>query len=114
MSYSKELRQKALEDLEKGYSKKDVSEKFKVHRTTLRNWEKLRKETGSLENRDPNRKSFSIDLEELKKYCEKNPFATHRKAALYFGVSERVIIYYKNKIGITRKNKTNKFKEKKE
>jgi DNA transposition AAA+ family ATPase len=71
---------------------------------TLRDWEKLEKETGSLEKRPLDRKP-GIDLDALRKYCEEFPFATHIEAGVCFNCSERVIRYAKDKLGITRKKK---------
>jgi transposase len=76
---------------------------FGIGTNTLRDWEKLEKETGSLVNRPLERKPRKINLDELRKYCEENPFATHIEAGLHFNCSERVIRYGKKKLNITRK-----------
>ena len=73
--------------------------------TTLKDWENLEKETGSLENRPLDRKPRKVDLYELRKYCEENPLATHIEAGDHFGCSERVIRYAKEILGITRKKR---------
>ena len=43
-------------------------------------------ETGSLEKRPLNRSSVLADIEELKKYCEENSFATHIEAGEHFSL----------------------------
>ena len=92
-----------MEALRKGHTKKEVNGMFGLGINTLKSWEELEEETGSLENRPLDRKPRKIDLEKLRKYCEENPFATHIEAGIYFGCSERVIRYAKDKLGITRK-----------
>jgi transposase len=101
------LREKALEALRNGHTKKKVNEMFGLGINTLKNWEKLEEETGSLKNRPLDRKPRKIDHEALLKYCEKNPFATHIEAAKYFNCNERVIRYAKKALGITRKKRQN-------
>jgi transposase len=75
MAYPKILRQKALDTLGKGRTKKEVNELYGLSNTTLRDWEILEKETGSLDNRPLERKPSKIDDKTLREYCEVNPFA---------------------------------------
>ena len=105
MAYPLIMRQRAIEALKNGYTKTEVNEIFGLSNNTLSSWEKLEMETGSLEKRPLNRSSVLVDLEELKKYCKENPFATHIEAGEHFGCSERVIRYNKKKLGITRKKR---------
>ena len=91
MAYPLKFRQKALEALRNGYSKKEVAKMFGLGINTLKAWENLEEETGSLENRPLDRKPRKIDLDALRKYCEENPFSTHVEAGVYFNCSERVI-----------------------
>jgi len=103
MAYPTKLRERALEALRKGYSRDEVTKMYGLGTNTLRDWENLEKETGSLNKRPLNRKPRKIDLDELRKYCDENPFATHIEAGLHFNCSERVIRYAKKKLKITRK-----------
>jgi len=103
MAYPKIFRQKALDALRNGHNRKDVNEMFGLANTTLRDWEILERETGSLENRPLNRKQLKIDLDALQEYCDKYPFATHLDAVAYFECSESGIRKAKKKLGITRK-----------
>ena len=105
MAYPIKLREKALEALRNGHSKKKVNEMFGLGINTLKNWEKLEEETGSLANRPLDRKPRKIDREALLKYCEDNPFATHKEAAAYFNCNERGIRHAKKALGITRKKR---------
>src|SRR5215469_11538182 len=103
MAYPVKMRMRAIEALRKGHTKKEVSEMFGLGINTLRTWEKLEEETGSLENRPLARKPRLVDLEALRKYCADNPLSTHIEAGIHFGCSERVIRYAKKLLGITRK-----------
>jgi transposase len=105
MAYPKIFRQKALEAFRNGHSRKEVNELFGLSNTTLRDWEILEKETGSLNNRLLDRKPTKIDDEALRNYCEENPFATHIEAATHFDCSESGIRKAKKRIGITRKKR---------
>ena len=105
MAYPAKMREKALEALRKGHSRAEVNEMFGLANKTLKAWEDLEKETGSLEKRPLNRKPSKIDLEALRKYCENNPMATHIEVGIFFGCSERVIRYAKKTLGITRKKR---------
>ena len=103
MSYPKKMRERALEALRNGATKAEINKLFGLGINTLKSWEKLEEETGSLDNRPLNRKPRKIDRGELRKYCEENPFATHREAAEVFNCNESAIRKAKNILGITRK-----------
>ena len=97
------MRERALKALRNGKTKKEVNEMFGLGINTLKTWEKLEDETGSLENRPLDRKPRKIDRDELRQYIETNPFATHGEAAAVFNCNESAIRKAKNKLGITRK-----------
>jgi len=105
MRYSVELRKKALAALRKGHTKKEVNEMFDLGINTLKSWEKLEEETGSLEYRALERKPSKIDRDELRKYCKDNPFATHVEAAAHFNCTEAAIRKAKRQLKITRKKR---------
>jgi transposase len=105
MAYPVKLRERALAALRNGHNKKEVNEMFGLGVNTLKSWEKLEAETGSLENRPLDRKPYKIDREALRKYCEENPFATHKEAAVYFNCDERGIRHAKKALNITRKKR---------
>ena len=105
MAYPSIFRQRALEALRKGYTKKEVNEIFGLSNNVLKKWEQLEQETGSLEKRPLKRSVRHIDLDALRDYCKENPLATHKEAGVYFGCSERVIRYAKDILGITRKKR---------
>jgi transposase len=105
MAYSIDMREAALKAYRSGYSRELVTQLFGIGINTLRSWEKLEEETGSLMNRPLNRKPRKIDRDALKKYCEENPLATNKEAALIFNCNESGIRHAKDVLGITRKKK---------
>ena len=105
MAYPKILREKALEAVRKGHTKKQVNKLYGLGNTTLKDWEKLEKETGSLDKRPLERKPTKTADEELRKYCKENPLATHIEAAAHFGCSEAGIRKAKKRLNITRKKR---------
>ena len=97
------MRERALEALRNGETKTAINKMFGLGINTLKSWEKLEEETKSLANRPLNRKPRKIDRDELRKYIEENPFATHGEAAAVFNCNESAIRKAKDKLGITRK-----------
>ena len=91
--------------MQKGYSKKQVNEMFGLGINTLKSWEKLENETGTLEKRPLDRKPYKIDRDRLCDYCKENPFATHKEAALHFNCDESAIRRAKTAMKITRKKR---------
>jgi transposase len=103
MSYSKDLRQKALGAVRDGHTKADVSRMFKLGENTLRDWELLEAETGSLENRPLHRTAYKIDREKLIAWYRENPYSTNKETAVAFDCSVSGIRSAKKVLGITRK-----------
>lgn len=102
-AYPEKLRERAMEALEKGYTKKAVIDMFGLNYETLKRWEKLRAETGSLEEKPSNRTAYKISREKLEKYYEENPHSTNKEAAIEFKCSASGIFHAKKSMGITRK-----------
>jgi len=102
-SYPVKMRQRALEALRNGRSRDEVNEMFGLGIHTLRTWEKLEAETGSLEDRPSNRTAYKIDREKLLKYYEKNPYSTNSEAAIAFNCSDSGIKHARKAAKITRK-----------
>jgi len=105
MAYPKKLREKALEAVRNGQTKTKVNELYGLGNTTLKDWENLEKETGSLDKRPLNRKPTKISDDALRKYCEENPLATHIETAAHFDCTEAGIRKAKKRLGITRKKR---------
>lgn len=103
MSYSVDLRERALSAVRNGHTKAEVSEMFGLGVNTLRDWENLEAETGSLENRPLNRTGYKIDREKLVEWYRKNPYSTNKETAIAFNCSVSGIRSAKKVLGITRK-----------
>ena len=103
MAYSKDLRERALQAVRNGHTKAEVSRMFGLGVNTLRDWERLEAETGSLSNRPLNRTAYKIDREELLEWYRENPCSTNRETAIAFDCSASGIRDAKKAMGITRK-----------
>jgi len=101
--YSLETRRSALDALSWGHTREEVRKKYHLGSHTLQDWEKLQKETGSLENRPLNRKPRKIDRDELREYYRNNPFAMDIEAAQHFGCTPQGIRDARKASKITRK-----------
>ena len=103
MSYSKDIRERALRAVRNGHTKSEVSRMFGLGENTLRDWENLEAETGSLENRPLNRTAYKIDREKLLAWYRENPYSTNKETAIAFHCSASGIRDAKKAMGITRK-----------
>lgn len=97
------MRERALEAVRNGHTRAEVREMLGLGVNTLRAWEKLEAETGSLENRALNRTGYKIDRKELLEYYRKNPYSTNKETAVAFNVSVSGIRSAKKVLKITRK-----------
>jgi len=61
---------------------------------TLKAWEDLEAETGSLKNRELNRTAYKIDREQLLQWYRENPYSTDKEAAISFdlGITRKKIL----------------------
>ena len=103
--YSNDLRERVLAYYDDKHTQKETSAMFRISRSTLNDWLKLRRETGSahLRPRPKRRKSKKIDGEKLKSYIAAHPDAYLHEIATEFGVSPSAIWYACHRHGITRK-----------
>jgi len=103
MAYPPKLRERALQAVRNGHSKAEVREMFGLGENTLRTWENLEAETGSLENRELRRTAYKIDREKLLQWYRDNPHSTNKETAIAFNCSVSGIRSAKKVLGITRK-----------
>lgn len=85
MAYSVDYRTRVLEYLEEGHTQVEAQKVFKVGRTTIKEWKKLRSETGTLEKRELNREARVYESEKLGAYIKEHPQATLLEIAKQFG-----------------------------
>jgi transcriptional regulator with XRE-family HTH domain len=105
MAYPKVMRERAFEALRKGYTKTEVNEMLGLGINTIRSWEKLESETGSLEKRSLIRGAYKIDRGKLLDYYRENPLSTNQEAAVAFNCSVSGIRSAKKVLKITRKKR---------
>ncbi|MDR2539808.1 MAG: transposase, partial [Chlamydiales bacterium] len=87
MTYSQDLRLKALENLKKGLSKKKVSQTFGITERTLFNWINRGKAGNLAPCKKRRRKPNKIQEEKLRHYIEEKPDSYLRELAEIFGTS---------------------------
>ena len=98
MSYSKDLRERAVKYYKSGHTLKETSEIFGAGINTISQWVKKYKETGDLSNKPLKRGFKKIDPEKLVLFLEENPDAFLKETA------EAVRKAIK-RLGITRKKR---------
>lgn len=89
--------------IDKGNSIRKTAEQFEIGETTIKEWKKLRKETGLLEKRPLNRPHKKIDPEKLRAYLKENPDAYQYEIAEAFGCVQNAVFVALKRLGITRK-----------
>jgi len=105
MSYSEDLRERALALVDSGMKQEEVRKLLKLGVNTITQWKKLRAETGSLENRPLERKWRKIDPEKLKADVAEHPDDFDSERAERFGCSRQGIESARKKHKITRKKR---------
>lgn len=110
MSYSYDLRLKALELIEKGFRIKKISELLAISRDTLHRWKNRKAQTGDVKAVKGYQKGYGskvTDLKQFKELVDKNPGATLAELAALWPtpISARTIGKYVKKIGYTRKKR---------
>jgi len=105
MGYDKKFRERVLSHVDAGESKEKVRLMFKLGKNTIRQWETLREETGTLENRPLERSFRKIDPEKLKSDVKENPDDFDSERAVRFGCSRQGIESARKKHKITRKKR---------
>jgi len=103
MAYDRKYREKVIEYIDNGSTIEKAHEIFGVGTTTIKQWRKLRKETGTLEKRPLIRKHKKIDPVKLKAYVSQNPDKYMREIAEVFNCSDVAISLAFKRLKITRK-----------
>ena len=103
MAYDTKYREKVLEYIDKGNSIEKAHEVFGVGTTTIKEWKRLRKETGKLEKRPLKRTHKKIDPDQLKAYITEHPDSYMREIAEVFNCSVNAIFLAFKRLKITRK-----------
>ena len=103
--YSNDLRKRVLEYKDANHTQKETCETFGISRSTLNDWLKLRRETGSaeLKPRPKQRRSRKISANALRTFIAEHPDAYLHEIADEFGVTAAAICYACQRYGISRK-----------
>ena len=109
IAYSKDLRLRAINLIEKGMSITQVSQLLKISRPTLYRWIKQWEITGSIapkESVPPPQAAKIQDWEKFQEFIDKHGDQTQKELAqLWGGVSHHTISRGLRKIGYSRKKK---------
>jgi len=105
--YSNDLRERVLAYKDDNHTQQETCEVFGISRSTLNEWLKRRRETGSalIEAGPKQRRRRKLDETQLKTYIEANPDAYLREIAEVFEVSDTAIRKACARYGITRKKR---------
>lgn len=114
MAYSVDTRKMVLAYVTNGHTIAQTEKELGVSETAIRRWEKVLRETGSLEDKEPQRKPLKLDNDELKAYISEHPDAYFTEIAEHFGCSDEGVRKACKRLGITRKKKTKVYKERNE
>jgi transposase len=76
MAYSKDTRKMVLNYLAKGHTYEEARAELGVGVSTMKDWKRLLKETGSLDKRGKQRSATKFPCDELKAYIKEHPEAT--------------------------------------
>jgi transposase len=112
MTYSLDLRKKALEYIEKGGSKMEASRIFGVSPPTIFNWIKRKNARNLAPSKTKKRRPYKIDRAKLKEYIDQNPDSYLREIAEVFGTSINAVFKACKELRITlKKNRSSTKKE---
>jgi transposase len=103
MAYSTDFRERVLQHCDEGETATRTAKLFKISRNTIKEWQDLRAQTGSLQKPPLTRTFKKLDPQKLKEFFDTNPDALQREAAEVFGVAKTAIQKALHKIGYTRK-----------
>ena len=105
MSYSKDLRERAVRYRLEGHTLEETAKVFGVGKTSVGNWVKKWKETGDLSDKELQRKAKKLPPEKLLAYVEEHPDAFQGEIGKVFGCSDVAVSKAFRRLGITRKKK---------
>lgn len=105
MAYSLDMRQRALELVEEGKNKTEISRMLGISRTSILRWSK-RASRGKLGATYPKKRGgFRVDDEKLKAYVAQNPDAYQAEIAEAIGAKENTVCRALKRLKISRKKR---------
>ena len=103
-----------MDYLANGHTQEEAKRELGVSVPSMTKWLKMQRETGSLEDKEPQRRPRKLQDEELKAYIAANPDAYFTEIAAHFNCSDEGVRKACKRLGITRKKKTKLYKERSE
>ena len=97
--------------LNNGHTEEEAKKEFCVSIPSMTRWQKMLRETGSLEDKEVQRNPRKLPDEELKAYIAENPDAYFTEIAEHFNCSGEGVRKACKRLGITRKKKTKRYRE---
>ena len=103
-----------MDYMAQGHTEKETAKTLGIGTTTLWNWKKLFRETGSLAEKERYKTPNKLPNEELRAYIAAHPDAFFTEIAAHFNCSDEGVRQACKRIGVTRKKKTKQYKERDE
>ena len=103
MAYDIKFREKVINFINKGHTVEEAHTVFEVGTTTIKEWKRLQKETGTLGKRQLERTHRKIDPVKLVAYLEEYPDSYQREIAEFFGCTQQAVFIALKRLRITRK-----------
>ena len=105
MAYSLDMRQRALELIQEGKNKTEISRMLGVSRISILRWSK-RASRGEVRATYPKKRGgFRVDDEKLKAYVAQNPDADQAEIAEAIGAKENTVCRALKRLKISRKKR---------
>lgn len=105
MSYSKDLRQRALKFVQEGGTIKEACLLFEVSRSSFQRWNLKQKNTGNVSPKSRIRVPYKIDNDDLMSFIVNYPDAYLNEIAAHFAVTIPCISIALKRLKITRKKR---------
>ena len=103
-----------MDYISQGHTEKETSRALGIGTTTISNWKRMLRETGSLADKERHKSPHKLPDEELKAYIAAYPDAYFTEIAVHFNCSDEGVRQACKRLGITRKKKTKRYKERDE
>lgn len=102
MSYSKDLREKAIKYVEQGGLIKEACKIFEISRSSFQRWRVRQKRTGNVAVKTRETSPYKLDPSELRTYVDQHPDAYLNEIAAHFKVTGPCILFALRRLKITR------------
>ena len=103
--YSKDLRKKVINYLNKGKTQKEASEVFAVHRNTISRWNNRYKKEGSYETKERLGCKSKLDYKKVELFVKNNEDAKLSDIGAEFAISKGYAAVVLKKLGFSYKKK---------